>query len=243
VTVEAGLCELLPWDSEFFGVRVARIRGDLTRAQIARADDWCRHQHVSVAYLLLPTERTPAIEVAEDLGFHCVDIRVVLASSRDRVSAPAQPSGTVRPHQPSDTEALERIARNAHRDSRFYADPHFPRERCDALYATWIRRSCEAQEVTVLVAERDGDVAGYLTYRPDRGSATLIIELVGVAEDHRGHGVGAAMVGAGLGACLKSGAPRVEVATQGRNVGAQHLYQRAGMTTASVSIWLHKWYG
>jgi ribosomal protein S18 acetylase RimI-like enzyme len=33
----------------------------------------------------------------------------------------------------------------------------------------------------------------------------------------------------------------VSVVTQGRNVAAQRLYQRAGFVTASTQLWYHRW--
>lgn len=243
MTTEAALCELLPWDSEFFGVKVARVRGDLTPPELAIADEWCRREEVAVAYLNVPIEQTAAIRVAANLGFQFIDIRVILEWRKDDWRPDPKASGAlIRLHRPSDVETLEHIALTAYRDSRFYADGHFPLERCDALYATWIRRSCEERDSTVFVAERDGDVAGYVAHRADPARGTASIALVGVAEAHRGHGVGVALVGTSLAACVASGVQRVQVATQGRNVGGHRMYQRAGMTTDAMSVWLHKWY-
>jgi dTDP-4-amino-4,6-dideoxy-D-galactose acyltransferase len=237
-------CELLRWDSRFFGVKVASVHSDLDASQLVIADNWCLERGVTVAYLQVPFGQVSAVQAAEDLGFRFVDVRVTLAREIGQSRPP--PSGasktTVRLYRRSESSVLERIAATAHRDSRFYADHRFPRERCDALYAAWIRRSCTHPESTVLVAERAGDIAGYLAYRPVPTSETASIELVGVAEAHRGHGIGAALIHAGLDRCSSSGFRRVQVATQGRNVAAQRLYQRAGMTTHSVSVWQHKWY-
>jgi ribosomal protein S18 acetylase RimI-like enzyme len=243
VTTEAAFCELLPWDSEFFGVKVARVRGDLTLSQLALADDWCRREEVAVAYLNEPIEEIAKISVATDLGFHFIDVRVILVWRKEDWRPEPKASGvSIRLHRPSDVGTLEQIALTAYGDSRFYADGRFPLDRCDALYATWIRRSCEERESTVCVAERGGDVAGYLAHRVDPALGTASIALVGVAEAHRGHGVGVALVSASLAACAASGVERVQVATQGRNVAGQRMYQRAGMTTDAMSVWLHKWY-
>jgi ribosomal protein S18 acetylase RimI-like enzyme len=244
VTIEAAPCELLPWDSEFFGVSVARVHDGLDASQLAVADNWCRERGVTVAYLQLPLEQATAARFACELGFRFVDVRVVLAREKgEQERLPSDPPARcVRRLRSSDSKVLERIAATAHRDSRFYADRRFPRERCDALYIAWIRRSCAEPESSVLVAERDGKVAGYLAYRSAAAPGTADIELVGVDEAHRGHGVGSALAQAGLEACFSSGFQRVQIATQGRNAAAQRLYRRAGMTTHSVSTWQHKWY-
>ncbi|HEV7524032.1 MAG TPA: GNAT family N-acetyltransferase [Acidimicrobiia bacterium] len=237
--------EVLPWDSDFFGVKVARINAADPR-EITAADQWCRAQRVDVAYLLLPVEEPAVLRHAEALAFGFVDIRIELAVARERFSPPAERDTgaiTIRHHNPADIPALEEIAASAHRDSRFYADGRFATERCDALYATWIRRDSTEDGRHVLIAEHGGDVAGYLSYHftGEGAAASAVIDLVGVNAEHRGVGIGRALVEAGVDAGLR-GAARVEVVTQGRNRAAQRLYQGAGMTTSAVGIWFHKWY-
>jgi hypothetical protein len=34
----------------------------------------------------------------------------------------------------------------------------------------------------------------------------------------------------------------VEIVTQGRNLSAQRVFQRAGAHVAAVELWFHKWY-
>jgi ribosomal protein S18 acetylase RimI-like enzyme len=244
VTAGAQPWSVLPWDSEFFGMRVARIDGTVDAAQLAAGDGWCRRREVKVAYLQLPIDRSSTIRAAEQLGFSFVDVRVVLAGVARR-RAPGLIGETrynLRDQQHSDIPSLENIAASAYRDSRFYADGGFARERCDALYAAWIRRSCDEPESSVLVVERNGVIAGYVAYQCDDSAQRAKIDLIAVGQGHQGVGIGAALVGAALDACSAAGAGEVEVATQARNIAAQRLYQRAGMQTRSVSVWLHKWF-
>jgi dTDP-4-amino-4,6-dideoxy-D-galactose acyltransferase len=68
------------------------------------------------------------------------------------------------------------------------------------------------------------------------------IGLVGVAADQQGKGVGRSLVFGALAWFHKAGSKEVEVATQGRNLEAQRLYQRCGFLTSRVSVWYHKWF-
>jgi dTDP-4-amino-4,6-dideoxy-D-galactose acyltransferase len=230
---------ILPWDTEFFGVTVARVDA-ADEGALAAGDAWCAANRVGVAYLQLDADApTTVFTAAEGAGFRFVDVRVTLSLTRERFTTAGETPAPVRACTAADLPALERIASRAHTDSRFYADPRFPRERCDALYATWARRDCTDPSRRVLVADDQGDAVGYFTYALDGTSAT--IGLVGVDAAHRGQGLGAALVHAGLVAAFAE-ADLVRVATQGRNAGAQRLYQRAGMTTEHVGVWFHKWY-
>ena len=127
-------CKELPWDSEFFGVRVAQYSGDrLTEESAAAALEFCRERWIDCLYLLLADD--PATKaVAASHGFQQVDTRLTLG----RTFADGVPGETphVRAAEPSDLPALREIARVSHRDTRFYFDPNFERSRCDALPAT-----------------------------------------------------------------------------------------------------------
>jgi dTDP-4-amino-4,6-dideoxy-D-galactose acyltransferase len=242
---EQPACELLPWDTEFFGCTIARVSGITDRAALLQADGWCRERGVAVAYLHLAERATGIVPEAEELGFVVVDERLVFCyeSDGDPVCVPAEPREVVvRPYDRSDLAELERIASLAHHDSRFYIDGRFSRERCDALYSTWIRRDCEDPHCTVLVAAFGDDVAGYVAVRSHRRSSRATIDLIAVDERHRGRNVGTLLVGAALGHSVATGARHVEVATQARNVAARRLYERLGMVNDSVTLWLHKWY-
>ena len=125
------------------------------------------------------------------------------------------------------------IARRSHRDSRFYHDPAFDRVRCDELYATWIRRSCQGWADTVLVATDHGQPAGYLTRKGNS------IGLVAVADRARGRGLGTQLVQAAQRYFYSSGAAYAEVVTQGRNQAARELYLRCGFRVVNAQHWYH----
>lgn len=228
----------LPWDSEFFGVRIARVLADtLTPDLLAALMAWRRVQAVDCLYFLADPNQAASLRLAEENGFHLTDVRVTL----ERVSESAAPlPAGVRPFQEGDRAALRAIARAGHRDSRFYFDGHFPPERCDDLYDTWIDRSVDGYADATLVAAVDGQAAGYITCHRDDGEGR--IGLVGVHPAYQGRSLGRALVQAALGWFSANGFSRVSVATQGRNARAQRLYQRCGFLTRSVQLWYHWWH-
>ena len=70
---------------------------------------------------------------------------------------------TIRLAREEDLPALREIARNTHRDTRFYFDGHFDRDKCDQLYETWIENSFRGFAQAILVAEVANAPAAYLT--------------------------------------------------------------------------------
>jgi dTDP-4-amino-4,6-dideoxy-D-galactose acyltransferase len=247
-------CEFLPWDSEFFGRRIARVAARrLDRCLADAVLSFARRERIDCLYFLADSDDACTVRAAEDNGFRLMDVRVTLewAGGATGEAAAERPDGSgapgrdapclIRPASEADLPGLEAIARTAHRDSRFYCDPGFPEERCDALYETWIRRSCEGYADHVVVADVDGRALGYVTCHAPAGQSRGQIGLVGVSAAARGLGLGSAMIREATGWFSATGRPSVSVVTQGRNTRAQRLYQRCGFVTRSLHLWYHWW--
>ncbi len=237
--------QLLEWDSEFFGCRIARLcLSRLTEQSLPKISKWCAVNHIDCLYFLAEADDPTTVSLAEANGFRFVDVRLTLSrriggsSQKER----AQSRSVIRACGPGDVAALRAIARVSYRSSRFYFDPSFPADLCDALYETWIEKSCDGYADEVLVAEIEGQVAGYLSCVVV-GDKLGQIGLLGVGPEWRGMGVGAHLVDESLGWFEGRGLDRVQVVTQARNRSAQRLYQRNGFLTESVQLWYHKWYG
>jgi dTDP-4-amino-4,6-dideoxy-D-galactose acyltransferase len=230
---------LLEWDSAFWGVTVGRVSAHvLTADRLADIDVWARAHHVDCLYFLAVPDDPETIGVAQGAGFRLVDLRVEFAWRADE----AELATRVRSYRPGDLESLRMIARTSHENTRFYADPHFPRERCSDLYDTWIVRSCNGWADAVLVAVLDGQAVGYVTCHFDRTSNRGSIGLIAVSADVRGKGLGRELVLGAVGWCREHGSTEVSVVTQGANVGAQRLFQVCGFLTLSTGLWFHRWY-
>ena len=240
-------CELLEWDTAFFGFRIARARERLLdEPRAAEIDAWCRRNQVCCIYFLACPDCADSTRVAEQHDFRLVDIRMTL--ERDPAVPPQAElgrtfAGEIRSARPADMPALQQIARVSHTDTRFFQDPHFAKDRSAALYETWIKVSLEGYAHAVLVAELEGCPAGYISCHLESTLHEGRIGLLGVSGETRGQGVGASLVSRALAWFCDQGVRRVLVATQGRNVRAQRLYQRCGFVTSTVDLWYHKWYG
>jgi dTDP-4-amino-4,6-dideoxy-D-galactose acyltransferase len=237
--VDHELCQLLDWDSAFFGFRIARLRqSELTPPILSDVFDWCDREEVRCLYFLVSADSSKTIILAEAVGFRMADVRKTLALElTDDVGL----TTSVRPFRESDLPSLRAIAAQSHRDSRFYNDPGFPEKRCDELYQTWIERSCYGYADRVLVAEHDLRPAGYVSCHLDpQGLGN--IGLLAVAGWSRGLGLGGQLIAGALLFFAESGCRRVTVVTQGRNHPAQRLYEKSGFRSATVELWYHRWF-
>jgi dTDP-4-amino-4,6-dideoxy-D-galactose acyltransferase len=246
-TRASGPCELLQWDTSFWGFPVARVRGDtLTLERATEIDAWCLEAEVSCLYFLAALNDPLTTESAESAGFHLTDVRLTFRCRANGLDLPQEyevgGAFVIRESRPEDVATLQRIAGTSHRQTRFYSDRRFPREQCRLLYETWIRRSCEGYADMVFVAA-DEEPVGYVTcHLPGGGRSAGGIGLVGVVDRAQGRGIGRALVQRALHWFTTAGAPEVTVVTQGVNYAAQVLYQRCGFVTQSAGLWYHKWY-
>jgi dTDP-4-amino-4,6-dideoxy-D-galactose acyltransferase len=233
-------CELLDWDTEFFGFPVARVvRSTLDEGSARGIDDWCSGHGIRCLYFLADADDAGAIRVARDHSYRQVDVRIGLRHDLDPL-----PEGTgvrIRDVLPGDVDALAELARRSFRDSRFYHDGGFPRERCDELYATWIANGAHDPECWTLVAELDGP-AGYQLISPPADDGIASMQMLAVDESVRRRGVGRALLAAGLRRAHDQGASAVETATQERNEVSLRAHHALGFRRMPSAIWFHKWF-
>ena len=150
----------------------------------------------------------------------------------------------VRPARSDDESAMGRLGAMLvaeHHDfdpKRFIAPvPHLS-ERYGQFLVSQIARP----EMVVLVAERGGEVVGYVLggmegndYMALRGPAGLLHDLV-VDPDHRRQGIGRMLLDAAIEALRKLGAPRALLFTADRNHAAQALFDRSGFRRTMIEM-------
>jgi GNAT superfamily N-acetyltransferase len=257
---QASMIKQLPWDTEFFGTSIAKtLSPQLPPAAVDLVLHQCAAAGVKCLYCELDPDELDTVAYVQQLGFQFVEFRVVLshdlrAVSADRTPATGQPSPAGDNPAgdnaagveiddcpcPEDHADLARIADSIAPMSRFAVDRRFGPEASRRLYARWLRNSLTDPTVRVIVARRAGCVAGLVTVQP-RGEIMHLV-LLGVAPEQRSQGIGVQLVDAAVRAAIAFGSTRLDVVTQGRNLGAVRTYERAGFRMAAGSYYFHKWW-
>lgn len=234
-------CEMLPWDSTFFGRRIARVHGDVLTPDLCRKiDHWVERHRVDLIYFLARPDDLQTTELAEQSGYQLVDVRITLERALDsQVKSETNHVATIRPATAADRDPLIALARQSHRGTRFYFDSRIPRDKADELYAAWMARDLGGD---VLVAEREGQIVGYVTFSYDPQQMVGSIGLTAVAASQRGVGIGRALMESAVRVLGDRGAARVTVVTQGRNIAAQRLYGRCGFIVHNLQLYYHRWF-
>lgn len=242
-----GVCEILEWDSAFFGRRLARYRRSRCLPEDAAAiAAECEQHGIDGVYILVEASDTESIITLQHTSAYFADVRVTFGTGIGRTMSDAAPDRDVRVRSASsaDVPNLARIASVSHRDTRFHADRHFDSARCDRLYEVWIENSCAGYADAVLVAEGDtGRPAGYVTCHKSDAESRGHIGLFAVSEEAQGRGVGKALMRAAFAWFATNEVSAMSVATQLRNGRALRFYGRSGLLISRAELWFHLWPG
>lgn len=223
----------LDWDTDFFKVPIGRIEAStLTDAEASAVVEEAKRDGIECLYFLADGGSPQTWSAAVRHGFVPVDVKINF--DQLLINPPAKVDG-IRMAIDSDRPMLLEITKSMFSGSRFYADPHFAREDCDALYRRWLSNALSNPAAGTLVAEEGGEISGYITCENNR------IGLIGVRPEGRGRGIAGRLVAASLSWFFDCGVRSVEVATQGNNLAAQRIYQKHGFRTRTLELWFHWW--
>ena len=117
-----------------------------------------------------------------------------------------------------------------------------PRGDPEEGYAWFLGSQLREADAVVFVAEREGEIAGYVyaglepqSWKELREAAGFIHDIV-VGDAHRGGGIAHALVDAASDWLKAHGAPRVILWTAERNHAAQRLFEHAGFRRTMIEM-------
>jgi hypothetical protein len=250
----------LQWDSQFFGVPMARIEYLLRTRERDRAGldqvlsacaETCRAEGIWHVTVRLDVADTLAIVVLEDHGYRLMDALVTyIQRPKDDPPRAVREVGTIRPFRPEDADELLAITCDSYRGfrGRFHLDPHLPDERCDALYLEWARQCCTGRMADeVLVSEgAGGELYGFLAFRrrePTSSVGNVAIYGSGLGASRRDTpGAYAGLLRAGMSWAYERGGV-AEGQTQNYNFPTVRLYEAVGGKYVRADYTFHGWFG
>jgi ribosomal protein S18 acetylase RimI-like enzyme len=171
----------------------------------------------------------------EDEGFRVVDVNITLEAGGTAVQQSAAP-GDVGPARSDERGDVLAIAESCFRYSRFHLDPLIANDVANGVKRKWIESYFDgARGDELLIARLDGRPAGFLAVL--RADDATLIDLVGVATEAQGKGIGSALVSSfakrhGTGTTLRVG-------TQIANTPSLRLYRRCGFAIERAAYVFH----
>lgn len=241
---------ILEWDSGFMGFPVCEltVTSNASEKELPVEIKSKQHEGFKLIYLNVPQQVRVSQQVLKSLGGNLVDHRTTFERSiggLEEFASQCPPDLKIekRTDQVSQAylAALMELAREAGKFSRFNNDPHFPLDKFNELYNTWLLKSLKGELAqTVLVCEnKSATPVGFVTVtcRGQMGS----IGLIAVAPVARGHGIGTILTMRALQEMKSLGMVSASVVTQRENVGACALYEKCGFSISDEIRRYHFW--
>ena len=150
----------------------------------------------------------------------------------------------VRPATKDDVPALGRLGASLMRLHYAFDNQRFlpPSGNPEDGYGRFLGSQLRDADATVFVADRAGEVVGYiyaglepLSWKELRDAAGFIHDVV-VAEPHRAGGIASALIESASLWLKAKGAPRVMLWTAERNHAAQRLFEQAGFRRTMIEM-------
>lgn len=220
----------LDWESQFFGLRMARVELDGARPLNMEAmRPWALLQ------AKVPAERYDAIDMLSRNGFQLVEGEADLSLNIKRTE---RQTG-VRVARETQILPLRAAAQQAFTQSRFRA-PWFSSQASGEFYARWIENAVRGTfDHQCLIAVNDaGELQGFVSLRETEGDAR--IGLLAVLPQAQGKGVGQRLMLAAADWGRVRQLNRLRVATQLSNLAAMRLYLRSGARLESTAYWFYR---
>ncbi len=238
----------LDWDTEFFGIKMGQVLlplkpepANFSESTWLHTLEAARCQKYQFLYCPVDVIYPEASTIIAGHGGIIGDVLVTFVlecpegiqkinSSFDTAEATAE-----------DLKSIIEIAVRSFRDSRFMMDPHFERSKAEQFYPSWLKESFSNAE-KIVVVKKERQVCGFISFKPEPSTKTLIIRLIAVKSSERGKGIGQILVHQAIATALKLNYPQVQVGTQLTNRAAINLYEKGGFRMHSAKYRYHIWF-
>mgnify|MGYP001602346436 FL=1 len=233
----------LEWDSNFWGFPVAYLSSKyLTDNILLRIEKVIKRYNIKLIEYLCNCHDSRSVKIAEKNGFHFTDIRLSFERPLNGKYDYKPPSNIAFDRAKNDDiQELREISKDLYKDSRYFFDDNFEREKVSEFYQTWIERAVLGQfDDACYCLYENGTPFGFCTLKYNVLN-TASIGLFGLSKKYHGKGLAKTLLQMIFNVLSEKNIHTVFVVTQGRNYAAQKLYQSVGFSTKATELWYHKW--
>lgn len=235
--------KILDWDSQFFGMTVARIVPEILAAsELEQTITDMKNEGVALAYWASDPNDEESQRAGRVCGGFLADKKVTFVIDLEQaLVSPETHDWSIEKYTDTVPSCeLEHLALQAGIYSRFRIDPRIPVEKFAGLYRIWIQNSVSGQIAdAVLVVRHSDHIVGMVTVGEKNGCGD--IGLIAVDGSVRGKNVGGALVYAAQEWSRRRGLKLAQVVTQGENAAACRLYEKCGYRIGKIENVYHFW--
>jgi ribosomal protein S18 acetylase RimI-like enzyme len=220
----------LPWDSDFFGIKVAKA--EASPGVLLRRSDL--DLSANDLYYVFSSVRQPLLE---EEGALLADAKVTYSKQLPDI-APVMPDAVI-PFSGEVNEELFALGISSGWSSRFNLDPKL-NYKFEELYRLWVSNSVSGKIADIVYVIRDGEkFIGLMTLKQDGSKGK--IGIIAVDPGYRGKAYGAALLKAADHWYIQNNISTAEVVTQEANEGACKFYESNGYHIYNIQYIYHVW--
>lgn len=226
----------LKWDSDFYGIRIARIDVDSTDVESDVRKVFSQNERNYDLIYIFSDEK---LDLKQNDKCKLVDTKVVYSGVMDIVLTDAVGVKEYADNIPS--AQLYKLSYISGKYSRFKTDCKFKSGDFERLYGKWIENSVNktfADKVLCYYDERNIE-RGMVTVKFSDNVCS--IGLIAVDDDFQSQGIGKRLMAAVKNEMRLNGIEFLEVATQKENKVASRFYENCGLKVKIVSRVYHYW--
>lgn len=228
--------EILDWDSEFFGFKVARISSNISQKYYKELISELYHFNVELIYF------NSSFDPSESEFYSILKIDEVVELSKElKLKKNFHPKVKFF-NQSEATLEMKNLVRRIARRSRFYFDDNITTAKVYKLYDIWLDKSVNGIGAdTVLVYEENNKIKGFATVKVNENNGVGVIPLMGVESKSEGKGISFMLMEAIESYLLEKKCSILRSSTQAKNLKALKVYERFGIKCESGSVINHLW--
>ena len=239
------IIEINDLETKRFGVTCAHVK--IPGSNLEDINLAAKEYGVAMISTRLDVIDFPRIHALETDGYQLMDTLVYYQGSLSKREDPLGLAQglSIRLASFPDKDTISAVAREAFRNyiDHFHADPRLDNDAADQVYVQWAQTSVSniSEGTPVLIAEKNGEIVGFLTMRlgnPEEGE----IVLNGIHPEHQNSGIYTCLLKQSKNVLADLGAKRVTISTQINNYAAQKVWARNGLVHERSFYTFHKWY-
>ncbi len=232
-------CKFLEWDTEYFGVKSARVNllGDVDERGQEDILSFCKnYDFVTIANFENRNENN--LWIGEKTAAFLTDVNIQFVKELHSLEKHSDDNTNVTNNLPPNEEILK-IAKKSFKYSRFYNDPNLSESKSQNVYLHWTEGAFQKDSKYFVICEREDNIAGFLLFSSEETFVT--VELIAVDEAYQGQGVGKALIKAMESFVLDKDINKIKVGTQMNNIPAVQFYSKMGFTYVNCGSIYHIW--
>jgi len=236
------LVEVLKWDSQFFGLKIGTITTQFLRENIIQyIEAYVKENNIKVLYYLCNCHDRESILIAENYKFNFVDIRIEFEKNILKKEIIENKEYVFKLASNENTSQLKALASGIYRNSRYYFDENFETHKVNEFYDNWIEKAIKGEFDDECHCLFYGNkIIGFCTVKYNEDFSASI-GLFGISKSYQYKGLAKILLFNIFNLMYDKSIKKLLVVTQGRNYGAQRIYQKTGFLTKKTELWYHKW--